>query len=139
MSKYSQQSEKRKEAQRASSRNWRKAHPKETREHRDKWYAKNPIKKFFAQWKSRANHRGRPFDLKESDIVFPLVCPVLGIPMNYEDIKSDGYPHLDEIIPEKGYVSGNVKIISQRANRIKQDGSAEEHLKIAAYIQRETA
>lgn len=38
---------------------------------------------------------------------------------------------LDRIDPRKGYVKGNVWIISYRANLIKNDGTAEEHEMIA--------
>jgi hypothetical protein len=41
---------------------------------------------------------------------------------------------LDRIIPEEGYVAGNVNVVSYRANRIKNDGTAEEHLKIADWM-----
>lgn len=41
---------------------------------------------------------------------------------------------LDRVVPEKGYVDGNVIVISDRANRLKNNGTAEEHEKIAAYI-----
>ena len=43
-------------------------------------------------------------------------------------------PSLDRIVPKKGYVEGNIAWISNRANVIKNDGTAEEHLKVAEYI-----
>jgi hypothetical protein len=33
-----------------------------------------------------------------------------------------------------GYIKGNVAVISNRANRIKNDGNADEHERIANYI-----
>lgn len=44
-------------------------------------------------------------------------------------------PTLDRIIPNKGYVKGNIQIISQRANVIKNDASAEEIMKVAKYME----
>ena len=38
----------------------------------------------------------------------------------------DNSPNLDRIFPKKGYVPGNVRVISQRANRIKSDATVEE-------------
>jgi hypothetical protein len=123
---------------REKSRQWRVDHPKETREAWATWYKLHPEKALIIRIKGKAKRNGIAFDLLPSDIDFPKVCPVLGIPMNYEDTRSDGYPHLDRIVPSVGYVSGNVCIISSRANRIKQDGTAYEHLLIADYIKAHT-
>ena len=58
-------------------------------------------------------------------------CPVLDIPLRISDGTnttgpSEASPTLDRIIPEKGYVKGNVIIISNKANRIKTDASPKE-------------
>lgn len=37
---------------------------------------------------------------------------------------------------EKGYVPGNVVVMSYRANRLKNDGTAEEHEIIAAWMRK---
>lgn len=73
----------------------------------------------------------------------PDYCPILGIKLNYDGIgvgksgwtRSDDSPSLDRIDPSKGYVKGNIHIISWRANRIKNDSTPEEIMKIALYIQ----
>ena len=122
------------EKDRARQRRWRANHPTEMRKVWAKWYKLHPEKALITRIKGKAKRNGIAFDLLPSDIEFPKVCPVLGFPMNYEDVGSDGYPHLDRIVPSVGYVSGNVCIISSRANRIKQDGTAQEHLLIADYI-----
>lgn len=76
-----------------------------------------------------------PFDITFKDILIPEICPVLGIELIAGGgAGSDNTPSLDRIIPEKGYVKGNVRIISMRANRIKDNGTAEEHRRIADYI-----
>ena len=43
---------------------------------------------------------------------------------------------LDRIDPQFGYLPGNVELVSQRANRLKGDGTAEEHLRIARWLER---
>ncbi len=43
-------------------------------------------------------------------------------------------PTLDRIDPRKGYIPGNVVVISYRANVIKGDGLPAEHRAIAKYI-----
>ena len=68
-----------------------------------------------------------------------MVCPVLGVEMRFGI--SDGNseyqsPSLDKIIPSKGYVRGNVVWISYKANRIKQDGSAKEVMKVAKWLKK---
>jgi hypothetical protein len=50
--------------------------------------------------------------------------------------KTDNSPSLDKIDNEKGYVPGNLAIISSRANAIKSDASLEEIEAIAAYMRR---
>ena len=96
----------------------------------------------FTLWyaaKERSDAKGLPFDIELSDIVIPETCPVLGISINTEnkDIRSDNSPSLDKFYPEKGYVKGNVQVISWRANRIKNDGTPEEWQRIAEWCRRE--
>lgn len=85
--------------------------------------------------RSRAKRKGLSFDLKIEDVIIPPHCPILGIPLAFAKGQADGgSPALDKIVPEFGYVKGNVAVISYRANRIKNDGTAEEHLKIANWM-----
>jgi hypothetical protein len=53
--------------------------------------------------------------------------------------KNPNSPTLDKIDPSKGYVKGNVNVISQRASRLKSDGTAAEHRAIADYMDHMTA
>ena len=70
------------------------------------------------------------------DLVWPDVCPILNIVLNYErnNGRTENSPSLDRLDPKRGYIPGNVVIISWRANRIKNNGTAQEHLDIAAYM-----
>ena len=87
---------------------------------------------------------GVEFSLSASDITpLPSVCPVLGIKLDYAICSGkkgprDNSPSIDRILPRVGYVSGNVQIISVRANRIKTDATPEELKKVADYMQRIT-
>lgn len=82
--------------------------------------------------KISAEKRGLQFNLDPSDIVYPDFCPVLGIRIEQNSIKGpiDSSPSLDRIFPERGYVKGNIRVISQRANRIKNDSTSEELEKV---------
>lgn len=82
---------------------------------------------------------GVPFNLTAEDLVIPARCPILGIPIAVQQL-GKRQPHdnslsLDRIIPELGYVKGNVAVISQRANRIKNDGTAAELRAIAEWME----
>ena len=77
--------------------------------------------------KARAKKKGILFDLTKEDIVIPSNCPVLGIPLQIaEKLHTDNSPSVDRIDATKGYVKGNIAIISWRANRIKCDGTLAE-------------
>jgi hypothetical protein len=93
----------------------------------------------FSQKRANAMAKGQVFTIDFGDIDFPQHCPILGIPLNYfneaQDIDS---PSFDCKNPSMGYVKGNVFIISMRANRIKNDGTAAEHGAIARYMTSET-
>ncbi len=76
------------------------------------------------------------FNLAVEDIVpLPTHCPILGIKINYfNKVISDNSPSLDRIIPSKGYVKGNVRVISALANRIKSNGTIEQLEKVLRYM-----
>lgn len=47
----------------------------------------------------------------------------------------DNSPTVDRINNKLGYIKGNVKVISWRANRIKNNGNKEELEKVISYIE----
>lgn len=90
----------------------------------DKWCHKKVI---ILRNKSRYNNI--PFNIDKSDLEPVRVCPILGINLNYSNKLSGYYPDsasVDKIIPELGYVKGNVRIISARANLLKNNATEEE-------------
>ena len=103
---------------------YRKENPEKPKE----YFRKNVKKDLLNKAKQRSNKRGIPFLLEEKDIPdFPDTCPVLGIPVfRSEGRATDNSPSMDRIVPSKGYVRGNVRIISERANRLKNNATAEE-------------
>lgn len=86
--------------------------------------------------RNRAKAQGVPFELTLDDLKIPTYCPVFNIPLNYG--KGMGpqkdSPSLDRIDPSKGYIRGNVQIISNKANVMKQDATKEDLLKFANWI-----
>lgn len=100
----------------------------------------NPRLILWQNAKANAKKRQCVFNLAVEDIQIPEYCPV------FPDLKlellpiagkrSDASLSLDRLIPERGYVPGNVSVISWRANRIKNDGSYEDHLAITEWMRR---
>lgn len=89
--------------------------------------------------RKRAKDKNLPCTIAVEDIVIPDFCPVLGIPIRPGDGKLHDYsPTLDRLSPDKGYVPGNVLVISYRANRIKNNGTAEEVMKVAEWMKHAT-
>lgn len=82
--------------------------------------------------KTRAKSRGIPFNLTIEDIVIPPVCPVFGTPFEMGNHKTTA--SIDRVIPALGYVSGNIRIISNRANMIKGDADAFEIRAVADWL-----
>lgn len=75
----------------------------------------------------RAKRRGLPFNITLEDVPIPDKCPILGIPLIVGNSKPSGNsPSLDRFDPCLGYVKGNVWVISQRANMLKNNGTLEE-------------
>jgi hypothetical protein len=91
--------------------------------------------------RARAKKKKLAFNIAACDIPLPKVCPVLGIPIvlggGKRALLHSGSPSVDRIDGSKGYIGGNVKVISARANRIKMDATPTELRAIADYIERE--
>jgi hypothetical protein len=91
--------------------------------YKQNWFRQTVILK-----KSWCAKNGVPFDL-DSEYLTDLwtdYCPVFGIKFEKHSKRLDNCPHLDRLVPSKGYTKGNVVWISGRANRIKYDATVEE-------------
>ena len=97
-------------------------------------------RKMFWSAKHRAKIKSFKFNITIQDVVFPKVCPVLGYKIDYEG-KRNAYniPSLDRIDSNKGYIKGNVRVISNRANHLKNDATAYELMKVAKDLEKITA
>ena len=89
--------------------------------------------------RKRAKMSGKEFTITVDDVksIWTDVCPILNIPLYKSDIENkhcDNSHSLDRIDSTKGYIPGNVAIISRRANVIKNNGSADEHRLIAEWM-----
>lgn len=112
------------------------------KEHERYWQKKkrDPIGYLLARLKNQAKTKGVPFDLSREDIFLPEHCPILGVKLSpIVSARSENSPEVDRVIPALGYVRGNVAVISARANRMKDNGSAQEHERIAAWMRNKGA
>lgn len=89
-------------------------------------------KRIFNRLKGRAKSKGIEFNLELKDIILPEFCPVFKKPFIYGD--SDWTYSVDRNDNSKGYVKGNIVIMSNRANRIKGDFTIEELEQILLYL-----
>jgi hypothetical protein len=111
-----------------------------TRSERLAYYRKHNAKpcRKRANWfygvRRRARRDGIPFNLEPEDLKIPKRCPVLGLPLRRSSGRAaPNSPSVDRIIPRKGYVRGNVIVVSQRANELKRDATAAELRKLAKF------
>jgi len=66
--------------------------------------------------------------------IAPKTCPVFGKRLTTGNkFSHDWSPSVDKIIPSKGYVRGNIQIISYLANKMKQDATPEQLKRFARW------
>jgi hypothetical protein len=96
--------------------------------------------------RARAKKLGVECTITKDDIFIPDVCPVLGTSLvaragggrpTTDQIPNS--PSLDRIVNHKGYVPGNVAVISFRANLLKRDATIEELQAILDYMKSHTS
>jgi hypothetical protein len=77
--------------------------------------------------KHRAAEKGIPFSITVNDVVIPERCPMLNIPLfQANGVLHDNSPTLDRRNGAEGYVKGNIRVISYKANRSKSNLTLEE-------------
>jgi len=123
---------------------WREANPevvaaqrKRNYKSRCDRYRENPAYYLWRTAKARAKNTGVPFEIDPTDLVIPAVCPIMGDPI---DVLTSNYQtgaSVDRVINELGYVKGNVRVISRKANRLKGDADIETLERVIAYMRGE--
>ena len=77
-----------------------------------------------------------PFDMCRDDFEIPSTCPALGILMpNNNKIIQYNSPTIDRIIPELGYIKGNIVVISMKANLIKTNATYKEIRSVSDWLE----
>jgi hypothetical protein len=103
---------------------------------------KQLMRTFLSNAKRRAKRKNLPFNL-DKDYLKSIVqthCPVFKTSFVWEcsglgkGFTKPNSPSLDRIIPELGYVKGNMVFISHLANKIKQDATEKELYAVADWL-----
>jgi hypothetical protein len=87
--------------------------------------------------RKRAVKKGIAFGITLNDIHIPAHCPLFGTPLRMigDNLYNNDSPSLDRIDNTKGYVPGNVAVISLRANKLKSNLTPNELRHFAAALQ----
>ena len=103
--------------------------------------ARNPLVYMAINKRAECKKRGIECSITKDDLEYVEHCPALGIKLVYPGRGGTGRGHvrhdsatIDRIDPSKGYVPGNVQIISMKANSIKSFATAEEVQRVADWM-----
>ncbi len=117
-------------------------HRRHGREQRDRYREEHPEIQMWWSARARAACKDVPFKITKQDIlnVWTDVCPIFNHRLerftgNGTNGSGPWSPTLDRIVPELGYVPGNIQVISNRANMMKGNATPDELLQFAAWIQ----
>lgn len=123
-----------------NNRRWREANRDKMKRYSVDWAQRNPAARMIISARHRARKRGLECTITRDDVVIPDRCPILGIELvcgTGVSGRPGGSPDsmsLDRIDPERGYVPGNVQVISHLANTMKSYASKEELVMFARWI-----
>lgn len=99
------------------------------------WEKKYPVRYMLTRARYRAKKNGIDFSIEEKDIFIPEICPYTGVRLVLTRGASfSDRPSLDRIDNSKGYIPGNVQVISHKANVAKSDLSVDELINFAKHI-----
>ena len=88
-----------------------------TKDYLRAWKDKNREKNLFQLARHRALKKGIEFNIEISDIVIPETCPIL-----------------DRIDNAKGYIKGNIQVISFKANAMKLTANKDELINFSNWV-----
>lgn len=113
-----------------------KANPEKDMAKQKQWKLNNIERYLVQSARSRAKKYNLPFDITHEDVVVPEFCPYLGIKLvPFSEWSS---PSLDKIVPELGYVKGNIQVISTKANTMKNSATQDELVRFAEAVLKKT-
>ena len=101
-------------------------------------WATKPIKKrLMYNAKKRSKDENVDFNITEDDLIVPEYCPYLDIKLESSQPRGCSrrfVASLDRIDPTKGYIKGNIEVISHLANTMKNNATPEQLIKFAKEV-----
>ena len=126
--------EKNRDKVREYKRRYKKRHLEKVKQSEWEREDRNIVRRLLISARDRAKQKGIEFSITEEDVPLPKTCPILGTPLHRErGAWRESSPSIDKIDPGKGYVPGNVWIISMMANGMKSNATPEQMLAFARW------
>jgi hypothetical protein len=114
---------------------YKEANKERYRQVQNEWRSREPRRIMVYSARERSKHLGIECTISVEDIEMPTHCPILGIKLDFSRRRQKpASPSLDRVDVTKGYVPGNVRVVSQKANRLKNDLTPETIQKISDYM-----
>lgn len=111
------------------------AHAARAKRRRQRMAVEEPSRLLHKMAKKNAREKGLAFEIAPTDLPVPTTCPVLGIALSFTPGKRTwATPSVDRVDPAQGYIPGNVRVISWRANRLKWDSTLAELEAVVRYM-----
>ena len=105
--------------QNEQSRAWAAANPERTREIDREARRRRLLLYIYRNIRKRAKRCGMEFSIEYEDLVIPERCPIFDVPFDMSGNGRDFGISVDRIDSSKGYIKGNIQIISRLANCMK--------------------
>lgn len=108
------------------------------RKQKNRLYSVNNMAKIlFTAARNRSKDNNLEFSIDISDIIIPEKCPIFGVKLvkGYNGNRNNS-PSLDRIDNTKGYIKGNIIVVSFKVNRYKSDASINELEKIVKFYKK---
>jgi hypothetical protein len=98
----------------------------------------NPERWIWQSAKRRSTKKGLEFNLDVSDIIIPETCPIYDIKLEFSITGNTKHnsPSIDRVDNNKGYIKGNVRIISYIANSRKGNITLEQAKNLYLYMKK---
>lgn len=110
---------------------WYENNKDRQRETQRRYRERFPERGLWRNARLRARKDGLDFNISVEDISIPEKCPVFGVPFEVGNMNAAS---LDRIDNSKGYVKGNIQVMSRRANTMKGNSTIEELRLFAAWV-----